>query len=71
MMATITQATTLEARQHGNTMRYLFRFTLDNGEVHERRAWVPVGTDEAEERTYRGNLCLEEQAAAEIEQVLG
>lgn len=71
MMATITNAETLEARTNGGTTRFLFRFTLDTGEVHLRRAWVPSSTDETQERTRRGNMLLDELAEAEINGELG
>jgi hypothetical protein len=70
-MATIVTAETLQATVHGGTVRYLFQYTLDNGEIHRRRAWVPVNTNEATERTARGNALLNELANEEIGQVLG
>ena len=70
-MATITNAETVEARPSGSTIRYLFRFTLSNGEVHQRRAWVPSTTNEVTERTFRGSLLLEELASAEADRLMG
>jgi len=69
-MATIITAETIESRVEGGTRKFLFRYTLNNGEVHTRRAWVPDGTDETTERTFRGNMMLGEQAEAEAAQIL-
>lgn len=70
-MASITQATTVAAVPHGSTMRYRFRYVLNNGETHERIAWVPSGTSETEERDRRGQMALAELAEAEIARELG
>ncbi len=70
-MATITNSETVEASVSGSITKYLFRYTLSNGEVHQRRAWVPSSTDEVTERTYRGNLMLEELADQETTRLLG
>ena len=70
-MATITNSETVEARVAGSITKYLFKYTLSNGEVHQRRAWVPSTTNEDTERTFRGNLMLEELAAAETDRLLG
>lgn len=70
-MATITEAVTVEAVPRGGTVRYRFRYTLDTGETHERRAWVPTSTDEATERDARGAALLEELARSEVNEVLG
>ncbi len=69
-MATITLSETLEARKSGSICKYLFRYTLDFGEVHIRRAWVPDTVDEATERTTRGVLMLQELAEAEAARCL-
>lgn len=58
-----------EVRQNGIT-RYRFRYVVDTGETRERIAWVPSATDEATERTFRGNLLLQELADAEFNQML-
>jgi hypothetical protein len=70
-MATITTATTVESRVESGTRRFLFRYVLSNGETHERRAWVPDGTDDATERDARGAAMLVEQADAEAALLLG
>lgn len=70
-MSTITQAETRYKQIRGNTTRYGFRYTLDNGEVHDRIAWVLSSVDEVTERTARGQMLLDELAQAEINEVLG
>lgn len=70
-MSTITQAVTRYKQVRGGTTRYGFRFTLDNGEVHDRIAWVSSETDEATERDARGVMLLDELARREIEEILG
>lgn len=69
-MATITNATTIYTQVRGGTTRWRFRYVLDNGEVHERNAWVPTTTDEATERTARGVAMLAELAEAEAARLL-
>jgi hypothetical protein len=69
-MATVTEAITVRSEVRGNTVRHLFRYTLDNGEIHERRAWVPVNTDEATERSARQSLMLTELAEAEAARLM-
>ncbi len=69
-MATVTSATTIYKQVRGETTRYRFRYVLDNGEVHERNAWVPSTTDEATERVARQTLMLDELAVAEAAQIL-
>lgn len=70
-MSSITQAETRYKQVRGGTTRYGFRYTLDNGEVHDRIAWVPSSVDEVTERTTRGQMLLDELAQAEIAKVLG
>jgi len=70
-MSTITNAETLEARVSGSTIKYLFRFTTSNGEVHTRRAWMPNTVDETTERTARGEYLIHELAEAEAISVVG
>lgn len=70
-MSAIVEAVTRYKQLRGNTTRYGFRYTLDNGEVHDRIAWVPSETDEVTERNARGVMLLDELAQAEIQQVLG
>lgn len=70
-MSSITQAETRYKQVRGGTTRYGFRYTLDNGEVHDRIAWVPSSVDEVAERTTRGQMLLDELAQAEINGVLG
>ena len=69
-MATITNAVTISKQARGTTTRYRFRYTLDNGDVHERNAWVSSTIVEADERTARGTMMLDELAQAEINEVL-
>lgn len=70
-MSTIVDAVTRYKQVRGNTTRYGFRYTLDNGEVHDRIAWVSSSIDEAAERDARGVLLLDELAQAEIDGLLG
>lgn len=70
-MSTIVDAVTRYKQVRGGTTRYGFRYTLDNGEVHDRIAWVPSSIDEATERDARGVLLLDELAQAEIAGLLG
>lgn len=70
-MSAIIRAVTRYKQVRGNTTRYGFRYTLDNGEVHDRIAWVPSSIDEATERDARGVLLLDELAQAEIAGLLG
>ena len=70
-MSTIVDAVTRYKQVRGGTTRYGFRFTLDNGEVHDRIAWVSSETDEATERDARGVMLLDELARREIEEILG
>lgn len=70
-MSTIIEAVTRYKQVRGGTTRYGFRFTLDNGEVHDRIAWVSSETDEATERDARGVMLLDELARREIEDILG
>ena len=70
-MSTIVSAVTKYKQVRGATTRYGFRYTLDNGEVHDRIAWVPSTTDEVTERDARGQMMLDELAQAEIREVLG
>jgi hypothetical protein len=70
-MATIVSSETRYKQVRGNTTRYGFRYTLDNGEVHDRIAWVESSVDEAVERDARGQMMLDELAQAEISGVLG
>ena len=69
-MATITQATTVETIKSGSTMRYKFRYVLSTGEIHERRAWVALSVDQAQERDRRGVLLLDELARDEADRLL-
>jgi hypothetical protein len=69
-MAIITNAETVEARQSGSIRKYLFRYTLDNGEVHIRRAWVSQAVDETTERNARGVMMLAELAEAEAARLI-
>lgn len=69
-MATITNAITVEAVVRGGITRFLFRYTLSNGEVHEQRAWVPSNTVEATERDRRGVWLLESLAEQEAARLL-
>lgn len=70
-MSSITQAETRYKQVRGGTTRYGFRYTLDNGEVHDRAAWVPSTVDEVTERNARGQMLLDELAQAELNEVLG
>ena len=70
-MSTIVDAVTRYKQVRGGTTRYGFRYTLDNGEVHDRIAWVSSSIDEATERDARGVLLLDELAQAEIDGLLG
>jgi len=70
-MSTIVDAVTRYKQVRGGTTRYGFRYTLDNGEVHDRIAWVSSETDEATERDARGVMLLDELARREIEEILG
>jgi hypothetical protein len=69
-MAAITQSTTLSSGISGVTVRYLFRYVLDNGEVHYREAWVAQGSNEATVRAARAATLLAELADAEFEGLL-
>jgi hypothetical protein len=70
-VSVVTTRETVEAIPHGSQMRYRFKYTFDNGEVHYRRAWVPAGTNEADERNRREGIMLNELANAEANQVIG
>lgn len=70
-MSTIVEAVTRYKQVRGGTTRYGFRYTFDNGEVHDRIAWVPSSIDEATERDARGVMLLDELARREIEEILG
>lgn len=70
-MSTIVDAVTRYKQVRGGTTRYGFRYTLDNGEVHDRIAWVSSSIDETTERDVRGTLLLDELAQAEIDGLLG
>lgn len=70
-MSAIVEAVTRYKQVRGGTTRYGFRYTLDNGEVHDRIAWVPSTVDEVTERDARGVMLLDELAQAEIREVLG
>lgn len=70
-MSTIVDAVTRYKQVRGGTTRYGFRYTLDNGEVHDRIAWVSSSIDETTERDARGTLLLDELAQAEINGLLG
>lgn len=70
-MSTIVSAVTKYKQVRGGTTRYGFQYTLDNGEVHDRIAWVPSTVSEATERDARGQMLLDELAQAELNEVLG
>ena len=70
-MAAITNSEIVESINRVSTKRNLYRFTLDNGEVHERRSWVPVATDNAADLAAVGGRLLDELARAEIKALLG
>ena len=67
-MATITNEQTVEAVQHGEIVKYRFRFTFDNGEVHERSRWAAgnEATLLAEERSH----LLQQLADGEARQLI-
>jgi hypothetical protein len=69
-MAAITTSETIQAIQNGSVIRYLFRYELDNGEVHYARAWVANDVNEVDERARRGDLLLTSLARAEIDSLL-
>lgn len=69
-MATITNAETVEARQQGSVVKYLFRYVLSDGSTHIRRAWVSASVNEVSERDFRGGLLLAELAEEEASKLL-
>jgi hypothetical protein len=70
-MTTIVSAITVSKQVRPATTRYRFRYTLSNGEVQDRIAWVSNSVDEAAERDARGVYLLEEMAVAEFNTLLG
>jgi hypothetical protein len=69
-MATITSATIVESITRGGTKRNRYRYTLDTGETHERRGWIPVAADSDADMSARGAQLLDELAETEIRRVL-
>lgn len=69
-MATITNSVLVESAERGTMKRNLYRYTLDNGEVHERRGWIATGADNTADMNARGIAALTELAEAEIERIL-
>jgi hypothetical protein len=70
-MATITTSVVVESVDRGSYKRNLYRYTLDNGEVHERRGWIATAVDNATDMNMRGTLLLDMLAQAEINGELG
>jgi hypothetical protein len=70
-MATITNSVVVESVDRGSYKRNLYRYTIDNGEVHEQRGWIPTSTDNATDMAMRGTLLLESLVQAEINRELG
>lgn len=70
-MATITNSVVVESVSHGSYKRNLYRYTIDTGETHERRSWVPSATDNATDMDAVGVRMLDELAQAEIAREIG
>jgi hypothetical protein len=70
-MATLTTSTIIESVPNRGTQRNRYRYTFDNGEVHERRGWIPVGADSDADMAMRGVALLDELARAEFERLIG
>ena len=69
-MTTIATAETVYTQNRGNSVRWRFRYTTSNGEVHECNAWCPSSTDETTERTARGTALLAGLAESEAQRTL-
>lgn len=70
-MATITNSVIVESVPNGGTKRNLYRYTVSNGEVHERRGWIPQAADSNADMAARGTALLDELAQSEFDRLLG
>jgi len=70
-MASLTSSVIVESVPNAGTQRNRYRYTFDNGEVHERIGWIPVAASAAADMATRGTALLDELAQAEFERLIG
>lgn len=70
-MATITNSTVVESISRGGWKKNLYRYTLDNGEVHVARGWIASSVDDAADMATRGQHLLVSLAEREADEVIG
>lgn len=70
-MATITTSVLVSSENRGTWKKNLYRYTLSDGTVHERRGWISTAVADADDMTMRGTLLLDELVQAEINGELG
>lgn len=69
-MATLTNSVIVESVPNRGTQRNRYRYTFDNGEVHDRIGWIPLAADANADMAMRGVSLLDELARAEFERLL-
>jgi hypothetical protein len=69
-MATITASVLVRSESRGTWKKNLYRYTLDDGTVHEQRGWVATAVNDADDMATRGTLLLDSLARTEINGLL-
>jgi hypothetical protein len=70
MAVTVASSRTVSSDVRDTYTRYVYEYTLSNGEVYQERAGLPTGVDADAERVARGQRVLDSLVTRELTELL-